>query len=390
MKLYGRSSLSEFLEDRVVYRSLVPQDPRLPALSDLGPALGLAPGRVPRKTERDYARVMARILRAAQARHAPRQPIRRLVLVGDTRLNDGTAFSNLCQAGDWQGWAFIGSETSADPQVEILPNLPGGPIYAANRWSALEAFDRHLAGEGFPMDQATAVVVDIDKTALGARGRNAAAIDAARVQAVRETVAESLGAGFDSHAFQAAYEQLNQTEYHPFTADNQDYLAYICLILGSGIISLQALLADLESGRLAAFEQFLDQVESRTGELPSGLAALHREIANRVRAGDPTPYKVFRRTEYRTTVARMGHLPDEAPMNQRLADEIVLTQEVRAWALAWQARGALLFGLSDKPDEASVPPPEAMAQGAQPIHRVETHVVGSSLEDRRLPTASGG
>jgi hypothetical protein len=73
----------------------------------------------------------------------------------------------------------------------------------------------------------------------------------------------------------------------------------------------------------------------------------------------------------------MGHLSDSTPMAKLLAEEILITQEVRAQALEWRRRGALLFGLSDKPDEAAVPLPELAKQGYQPIHRVPTHVVGS-------------
>jgi hypothetical protein len=72
----------------------------------------------------------------------------------------------------------------------------------------------------------------------------------------------------------------------------------------------------------------------------------------------------------------MGHLSDDAPVEQLLANEIVVTEEVRAQALEWRSRGALLFGLSDKPDEASMPPQARAAQGWQAIHRVETHAVG--------------
>ena len=38
--------------------------------------------------------------------------------------------------------------------------------------------------------------------------------------------------------------------------------------------------------------------------------------------------------------------------------------------------GALLFGLSDKPDEASLPTPELEQQGHLPLHRNVTHIVG--------------
>jgi hypothetical protein len=95
-----------------------------------------------------------------------------------------------------------------------------------------------------------------------------------------------------------------------------------------------------------------------------------------VRQNDPTPFKAFRYNEYRTTVRRMGWLDAGAPVAELLDKEIVITQEVREVALAWRERGVLLFGLSDKPDEASVPTDDLVAQGYRPIHRTETHVVG--------------
>jgi hypothetical protein len=44
----------------------------------------------------------------------------------------------------------------------------------------------------------------------------------------------------------------------------------------------------------------------------------------------------------------------------------------------WRRRGALLFGLSDKPDEASIPTPELASQGYRAIHRTATHVIGQT------------
>jgi hypothetical protein len=38
-------------------------------------------------------------------------------------------------------------------------------------------------------------------------------------------------------------------------------------------------------------------------------------------------------------------------------------------------RGALLFGLSDKPDEASLPRPELAQKGYLPLHRVTMKVI---------------
>jgi hypothetical protein len=73
----------------------------------------------------------------------------------------------------------------------------------------------------------------------------------------------------------------------------------------------------------------------------------------------------------------MGVRPDGTPAADLLAGEIVITQEVREMALRWREAGALLFGLSDKPDEASIPRDGLAAEGYEPIHRTKAHVVGA-------------
>lgn len=377
MKLYGLSALADFWGDFIVYRNLKPADRRLPALTDLQRELGLPAGLIPRKNESDYARVVAAILKQARRLTLPGADIRRVVFLGDTRLLDSTAFANLCAAGGWPGLAFIGSETAAPfaPQTEVMSG--GQVLYLSNRWAALDgAFREFVAGQGFPIDEHTALLIDMDKTALGARGRNAAVIDHARVQAVEETVAGLLGEAFDLQAFRTAYDLLVQPAFHPFTGDNQDYLAYTCLILGSGLETLEGLVSRIRVGEMRAFRQFIVEVDARASALPPSLSAIHKEIFANVQAGDPTPFKPFRYNEFRLTSARMGWLTEDAPLEKLLDEEILLTREVRDLALDWQARGALVFGLSDKPDEASLPTPELAAQGFAPLHRKQTHVVG--------------
>ena len=376
MKNFGRASISDFLEDRVVYRNLIPMDDRLPKLNEFREAIGLPAGRIPRKSEADYARAMAYILRYAQNLRASGAEIKRLIFIGDTRLNDGNAFANICQAGGWPGLAFIGSETTAAPSTEIVAAGDAQRLYLANRWSLLTDFEQFCIRQGVAVDRQTVVIVDIDKTALGARGRNDHTIDRARVRAVQHTVADLLGDAFNKDAFRAAYQQLNQVEFHPFTGDNQDYLAYICLVLGSGVYTLKAVVNDIRAKKLASFEQFIAQVDDQTEALSPELAAIHTEIYRYVQAGDPTPFKMFRRNEYVDTIGLMGYLGDAASVEDLLADEIVITQEVYALALKWRQQGALLFGLSDKPDEASVPDMELARQGYAPIHRATTHIVG--------------
>ena len=267
----------------------------------------------------------------------------------------------------------IGSESI---KVFSLRQRKTGFEIAGAGTASMADFDRFRHGRGVPIDERTAVIVDLDKTAVGARGRNDHVIDGARVEAVRRTVGDLLGDDFDLEGFQIAYKQLNQPEFHPFTADNQDYLAYICLILGSDLYAPDSLIAEVRAGRLKSFEQFIANVDGRAGELSAELRRTHESVYNRVRQGDPTPFKVFRYNEYRTTVERMGCAADATPALERLDEEIVITQEVREIAQDWQEQGVLLFGLSDKPDEASIPTDDLANQGYLPIHQLETHAVG--------------
>ena len=381
MKVYGKAAISEFMGDRIVYRNLVPVDRRLPGLDDFREQVGIPAGMIPRKSEVDYARAIVYLLGLARQLDEPAARIRRLIFIGDTRLNDGTAFDNLCRAGGWPGLAFIGSEFSRPAAMEVTYSSGGQAIFLSNRWAALTddsraGFEFYRELHGFPVDADTAVVVDLDKTALGARGRNAQVIDLARVQAVRDTVADLLGSDFDPPSFESAYLQLNQVEFHPFTRDNQDYLAYICLILGSGMFELQDLIQNIQANQIELIQVFMAQVASQASELPPALGQIHRQIYENVLAGDPTPFKAFRRNEFLVTTSRMGHLPDDTPIEDLLANEILITREVQILAQKWLQKGVLLFGLSDKPDEASLPTAEQAIQGHLPIHRTLTHVVG--------------
>jgi hypothetical protein len=380
MQLFGHSRVSEFLGDRMVYRGLNACDPHLPDLRELQAQAGLPAGFAPRKHEKEYARIVSRLLHLARQLDAPRTELKRLVFVGDTRMSDVGAFQNLCQVAGWQGIVFICSEDNKPAAFEVT-RLNGEPQFPqelclANRWGLIAELDEHTRQRNFPIDESTVAVVDLDKTALGGRGRNSAVIDQARLQAVRLTVANLLEGTFDPDTFQVHYNRLSKPEFHPFTADNQDYLAYTCLVLGAGFETIDRLVTRIQSGELATFEQFIQLVEAHKGSLASGLAHIHNEIYTCTRAGDPTPFKEFRRNEYRLTASQMGCLPDETDIATILSEEIVITQEVLAQALEWQKRGTLLFGLSDKPDEASLPPTRLASQGWQPLHRTVTHVVG--------------
>ena len=374
---FPRATLADFLGDFVVYRNLEPADNRLRGLKQVWPEIGLESYRIPRKAEARYANAILHFLQQAQALRGEARPLERLLYIGDTRLLDGTAYRNLRAASGWPGWGFIANEdTTAAPSVEIENGL-----YLTNRWAALAAFLDFVRAQGLPLDEATVAVIDLDKTALGARGRNHRAVDAARVDGVRRTVEEVLGADFDQAAFRSVYDELNQPLYHPFTADNQDVLAYVCLMVVGGVYDYARLLLDIAEGNMSTFEHFVEACQKTVSERSDGFAALrsvHAEVYGNFRRGDPTPFKSFRRQEYLTTIGRMDFLPDGTELGLLLREEITLTGEVREAACWLQERGVLCFGVSDKPDEASLPTPAQAEAGYPALHWAQMKVVGKA------------
>ncbi len=378
MKSYGLSTVSAFLGDQIVFRNLIPCDPRLPSLADLREKLNYPVDFLPRKSMPEYGEVMAEIVRAAQQLSSPGSAIHRLIYIGDTRMNDGQAFLNICKESGWDGIAFIGADQPGRAKVE-LEQVNSETLYIANRWKALDQFTFYLDEVHFSIDDQAVVLIDLDKTILGARGRNDQTIDAKRLQAADDTLFEALGSDYNPAVFQDAYKVFNQVEFHPFTADNQDYLVTICLIISSGLISRSDLVRDVRNSKLQNFMDFLQTVDERSDLLPAKVREIHQDILERVKSGDPTPFKAFRANEYKRTVQHMGHLPENTAIEQVLDEEIVITAEILHLANRWQEQGALIFGLSDKPDEAVLPPEAMKEEGYQPVHQTMTHVIGEDL-----------
>jgi hypothetical protein len=396
MQTYGTSSLYDIFADLVILRNLQPFDQRLPGLAEAWQAMGLDGPRIPRKHEPAYAKASVWFVRQARALDLPGADVRELLFIGDTAMADGNAFRNLARAGGWPGWCFIGAEKLSAPASLAVES---DNVSLANRWTLLAGWLAAAKAAGARLDEHTAVVVDMDKTAIAARGRNANVIDEARVVGLHRTAAGLLGKRktftFDLARVQAAHNELKEPVYHPFTADNQDYLAYICLAVSAGLIDLPTLVEQVKAGRMRSFEQFIGWADGElTPRSPTfsekldfspdldGLRAIHRDVYPLVLSGDPTPFKAFRRQEYLCTVERFGRLPDDAPLQQLLAEQVCITQEVREVALWLKARGCLLLTMSDKPDEATLPTPELAREGYLPLHRTPTTAVGESIADR--------
>jgi hypothetical protein len=367
--MYPRKTVADFLGDRVIYRSLTPPDPDLPKLVDIWRDIGLESFRIPRKTEPQYAAAAIRFLQVAQAKRGL-PLLERVLFIGDIPMTDGTSARNLGEYLPMRG--FIGQDKlTEEKQIHF-----DGPLMLANRWQALSDFRDWVQQEGFVFDEQTALVLDLDKTTYGSRGRNDKIIDQARVTAVRLTIKDIVGDDFDETLLNDVYNKLNQITYHPFTRDNQDYLAYVCMMVVSQIYSAERLWDDLKSGRLIGVRQFVTLCDAHQAHMNDSLRKAHKEVTGYMVQQDPTPFKSFRRQEYRATVALMDYLPDDTPEVDLLAQEITLTGEVVEFTEQLVNQGVLAFGLSDKPDEASIPSANAAAQGALPLHRTTMKVIG--------------
>jgi hypothetical protein len=362
-----RSTLAEFLGDAVIFRSLDPLDRRLPRYAEMAPRLDLSPDDVPRKSDPMYARVVVEIVRAA-ARLGGRD-IERLLFVGDTRGNDAVAFGRICVAGDWPGIGFIGSEDAGAPAAWEEALDGGRALLFATRWGLLDDLDGLCDSRGLPIDDRTAVLVDIDKTAIGARGRNDGAIDRARVDAVQRTIGDLLGGAPDEVAVRHAYDRLNRPSFHRLTADNQDVVALLALAVVARLVPEAILDEDEIAGDLSGL---LADAADRAASVPQAARDTVRRFADGAADWAIPEFEAFRRNEYVATVERMG-LDSEAV---KLTEEITITAEVRDAALRWRDRGALLLGLSDKPDAASLPTAALAAKGYLPLHRTAARVVG--------------
>lgn len=373
MTHWQRARLSDFLGQRVIYRNLAPVDPSITGLEGLWRQIGLDRFEIPRKTSIEYARAVWLIVQQAQGLRGVRRSLERVLLIGDSARNDGAVAHNM--GLDRPARAFIGLDDLAQPKrVETA-----GDMMTANRWGALADMLHWLEETRFPCDESLVVLVDLDKTIIGARGRNDRTIDLARVRAAERTAAGALRDALDVDAFRLLYARLNKPECHWITEDNQDYVAYLSLMASSAVCPEAPFWEAMEGRRFASVLEFGDWCEARTGAMTPMLLEAHREVHDGLQRRDPTPFKSFRNDEFLETIALMDVLPDEASAEQVLQQEIVITAEVADVCRLLTARGALVFGLSDKPDEASVPNERAAAQGYRAIHDTLMKVYGEPI-----------
>lgn len=374
MKEFGKSSLNDFLEDRIVYRNLKPYADGLPSYVELAETIDTSSNQLPRKTDLNYAKTMVEIIKSAYKKKNKNEPaIKTLVYIGDTMINDGTAFQNIIQVSGWDGFCLICAENKDTEKFSEIES-EFGKIYQSNRWTGIVKFEDTLLKQNIVFDRSMVLLMDMDKTMIGARGRNDCVIDDVRLEAAALTVKEVLNLEKDDFEFKEIYDTFNSATYHHFTKDNQDYLVYICILLRAGILNNRLIIEEALDKRYT-LEDFLHEATEKENEMSAEMFQMHDDFIRFFKVGDPTPFKQFRRVEYLATTTKF--LPDSLEsIDSAIENTILITHEVYDLAMRSLENGVLTFGLSDKPDEASIPSEEQKDNGMKPLHQMKTKIVG--------------
>lgn len=348
-----RATIADLTEDVVIYRDLEACDLRLPRLATIRASLGHSDGPPPRKRDQAYAEVMQALADSAQQlRGGP--TLTAFAVLGDTD-NDRMLAAHLRIIGSRPAYGFIGEDRPVADEAMTWQ----GDTATATRWHLIHPWIAELEARGIDWAR-TALLIDIDKTLLGPRGRSDGAIDDARAEGALVIASQLVGETLDVSAFRRYYSELCRKEWHSYTLDNQDYVVATALWATLEAIELEPMLDAILHGTAPTISEI---IAVATPRLPTSLASLQVELQARVAEGDPTPFKAFRRAELTATLDRMhdGRLT--------LCSDLFQVGEELA------RRGALCMAASDKPAESALPSAEQAAAGMLSLHHTPALVM---------------
>lgn len=323
---FERGTLNDIFNNYIVFRELNPINKSLPSFEEIKAKLHLES--LPRKKDKEYALVLKEILKSALS-------FSNIIYIGDTFLSDLTVVENLKDLGI-DVFGVITDESVSET------SSPHDYIVFNNSWSRLEEIVLDKIREK------TILLVDIDKTAIGAHGRNHLPIDKARTDAIVSLAENVFMRNFhesEKENFLKLYKSIHTKELLNFTQDNQDIVSIVTLIIYSGILSLQEF---YKASRENTFEEFVENIS-----VPENLGNLIHEVKENLKQKSPTLFPTFRKIELEKTIARMDFLPDETPLQIIFNEEILITGEVYRIGKYALSKGAVVFGVSDKPEIAS-------------------------------------
>ncbi|MGC8690655.1 MAG: hypothetical protein ACP5SP_04380 [Caldisericum sp.] len=324
--MFKKGILNDIFRDYIIFRELNPVKKSLPNFETLKDKLELQA--LPRKKDKEYALVISEILKSAM-------DFSNIVYLGDTFLSDLTVIKNLEELG-FDIFGVITDEEKTNFES------PYPYVVFNNSWAKIKDFVSDKISDK------TIVIIDIDKTAIGAHGRNHLPIDKARTDAIVSIAEAIFQKKFDSLEkgnFLKLYKSIHTKDLLNFTQDNQDIVSITTLIIYSNAISLDEF---LKLAKTTSFEEFIEDIRV-SGQLQD----LVYEVKENIKAKSPTLFPTFRKVELEKTLARMNFLPDDTPLETLLSEEILITGEVFDIGKYALSKGAIVFGVSDKPEVAS-------------------------------------
>lgn len=327
--------------------------------------------RLPRKHEQEYALALGRHI-------LDRFPdMDQIVYFGDTHLNDASLIRNLQRQG-MKATGFI-----CEPELHIK-NLWFNGIYYSDAWTDVLGYLEQVGGS--TLGRKTLCLCDMDQTVWAPKGVLEAPLSAARTAAMHMLIDKYVEEGREEFRLRTRqmvsgiYRIIKGIAFTVLTEDNEDYKAAISICLALNLYKARnkrfSLLGDdklateelewtvsevilkpymLDNG-LAEFigdvyaeldapevEQYAREKGIRLSEVRVDIRSVFRNIRNRL----PTPYAAFRRYEFEQTMLR-------ARRSGIAADEGIVINKTIWDVLAWLLeRNVRLFGISDRPDEAT-------------------------------------
>ncbi len=331
--MYKRSNLNFIFDDLIVFRELNVLKDGFPNFKKIKEILSLE--ELPRKKDKNYALVLSFIIDQIG-------DFNKVIYIGDTFLNDKSIIENLT---DLKKYEVFGIITEGKGELKREKN-----VILNNSWENLGNLIKEL---NLNFDKKTFIIADIDKTLIGARGRNDLSIDKARFDAIK-IVSKNYIKNFEEKKFFSIYKILNEKRFHHFTEDNQDIVTLLSITFNLNLYPFEKFLYEYENGIWSDKNFFFESVINLNKENTKFIETL-KICLDKMKRKDPTPFLEFRFNEFEATIKRMDFLPDDIDESILLSEEILITKEVFQILIEGKEKGATIFGLSDKPEISSLP-----------------------------------
>ncbi|MFC1556315.1 hypothetical protein ACFL67_04445 [candidate division KSB1 bacterium] len=353
MKIFGQASLYDLFQENIIYRNLDIIDIRYPKFYEIKNQLHIQD--LPRKNSKDYASVVLSILRSINP------DVDSVLYFGDSQL-DIALVQNIFEIQDIEVRGFIYSSH----EYKDLP------VYYYKSWEKIFDFItccKKLIGQN------TIAVFDLDKTIIGAKGRNESVINDVRFDAVYEQL-KNLENSISRDSAKRIYDilQLNHADY---TQDNQDTTALLTILIAHRIIDFDKL-DEFKKGNVKLTDLTSLAMLDCDNDLLKKLTA---EIQKKLSKRSPTFFIPFRESEFKATIARFNRYPKEKGVEFIVNNEITITKEICDAVHFLNNNSVTCVCLSDKPDEAVFPASSANGKKQEkPLHLKQAKIVGNEIE----------